>query len=114
MDYRSYLMQMIQNGRVMKFGGTLRIINHNNKRTFSGSTSSPNINYNGTIKKLILDRLDNKIEPLTASFSNLKIGKKKSKKASKKASKRASKRASKKGKGVAKKKISFKPLKFKI
>ncbi len=43
------------------------------KRSFSGSTG---VYSGGTIKKLILDRLDNGIEPLTTSISTLTIGKK--------------------------------------
>jgi hypothetical protein len=48
----------------------------------------------GTVRKLILDRLDNGIEPLTTSVSTLTIGKKYRRKASKKAGKKASKKAS--------------------
>lgn len=140
MNYRGYLMQMAQRGKVIKTGGTLRIINKHpyTKRSFSGSSG---VYSGGTIKKLILDRLDNGIEPLTTSISTLTIGKKYKKKASKKrASRRASKggsikrkaskrksskrkaskrktskrKASKTGGRVARKKLSFRPLKFKI
>jgi len=145
MNYRAYLMQMAQRGKVIKTGGTLRIINKQpyTKRSFSGSSG---VYSGGTIKKLILDRLDNGIEPLTTSVSTLTIGKKYRKKSSKKASKKASKKggsmkrksskrksskrksskrkASKKaskrksskksGGRVARKKRSFKALKFKI
>lgn len=87
MNYRGYLMQMAQRGKVIKTGGTLRIINKTPymKRSFSGSSG---VYSGGTIKKLILDRLDNDIEPLTTSVSTLSIGKKYRKKASKKASKK--------------------------
>jgi len=90
MNYRGYLMQMAQRGKVIKTGGTLRIMNKNPymKRSFSGSSG---VYSGGTIKKLILDRLDNGIEPLTTSVSTLTIGKKYRKKANKKASKKASK-----------------------
>ena len=83
-------MQMAQRGKVIKTGGTLRIMNQEPyiKRSFSGSTGVYN---GGTIRKLILDRLDNGIEPLTTSVSTLTIGKKYRRKTSKKASKKASK-----------------------
>ena len=86
MNYRVYLMQMAQQGKVIKTGGTLRIMNKQPyiKRSHSGSTG---VYSGGTLKKLILDRLDNSIEPLTTSVSTLTIGKKYRKKASKKASK---------------------------
>lgn len=82
MNYRQYLMQMAQQGKVIKTGGTLRIIHKQPyyKRTYSGSTG---VYSGGTVKKLILDRLDNGIEPLTTSVSTLTIGKKYRKKASK-------------------------------
>ena len=75
-------MQMAQQGKVIKTGGTLRIIHKQPyyKRSFSGSSG---VYSGGTIKKLILDRLDNGIEPLTTSVSTLTIGKKYRKKASK-------------------------------
>jgi hypothetical protein len=145
MNYRAYLMQMAQRGKVIKTGGTLRIMNKQpyTKRSFSGSSG---VYSGGTIKKLILDRLDNGIEPLTTSVSTLTIGKKYRKKSSKKASKKASKKggsmkrksskrksskrksskrkASKKaskrksskksGGRVARKKRSFRPIKFKL
>ena len=68
-------MQMAQRGKVIKTGGTLRIIHKQPyyKRTYSGSTG---VYSGGTIKKLILDRLDNSIEPLTTPVSTLTIGKK--------------------------------------
>ncbi len=90
MNYRGYLMQMAQRGKVIKTGGTLRIMNKQPymKRSFSGSSG---VYRGGTIKKLILDRIDNGIEPLTTSVSTLSIGKKYRKKASKKACKKASK-----------------------
>ena len=53
------------------------------KRSFSGSSG---VYSGGTIKKLILDRLDNGIEPLTTSVSTLSIGKKYRKKTSKRIS----------------------------
>jgi hypothetical protein len=89
MNYRGYLMQMAQRGKVIKTGGTLIILNKQpyTKRSFSGSSG---VYSGGTIKKLILDRLDNGIEPLTTSVSTLTIGKKYRKKSSKKASKKAS------------------------
>ena len=89
MNYRAYLMQMAQRGKVIKTGGTLQVMNKQPymKRSFSGSTG---IYTGGTIKKLILDRLENGIEPLTTSISRLTIGKKYQRKASKKASKKAS------------------------
>ena len=148
MNYRAYLMQMAQRGKVIKTGGTLQVMNKQPymKRSFSGSTG---IYTGGTIKKLILDRLDNGIEPLTTSISRLTIGKKYRRKASKKASKRKSSRkaskggsikrkaskrksskrkssrkaskrksskrkASKSGGKVARKKRSFRPIKFKL
>ena len=150
MNYRGYLMQMAQRGQVIKTGGTLLVMNKQpyTKRSFSGSSG---VYSGGTIKKLILDRLDNGIEPLTTSVSTLTIGKKYRKKASKrkaskkaskggsikrksskrksskrksskrksskrKASKKASKRKSSKKSGgrVARKKRSFKALKFKM
>ena len=145
MNYRGYLMQMAQRGKVIKTGGTLRIMNKQpyTKRSFSGSSG---VYSGGTIKKLILDRLDNGIEPLTTSVSTLSIGKKYRKKSSKKASKKASRggsikrksskrksskrksskrksskrkaskrKSSKKSGGrVARKKRSFKALKFKM
>ena len=90
MNYRAYLMQMAQRGKVIKTGGTLLVMNQQpyTKRTFSGSTG---VYSGGTIKKLILDRLNNGIEPLTTSISTLTIGKKYRRKASRKASKKASK-----------------------
>ena len=90
MNYRAYLMQMAQRGKVRKTGGTLRIMNQQPyiKRSFSGSTG---VYSGGTVRKLILDRLDNGIEPLTTSVSTLTIGKKYRRKTSKKASKKASK-----------------------
>jgi hypothetical protein len=90
MSYRVYLMQMAQRGKVIKTGGTLRIMNQQPyiKRSFSGSTG---VYSGGTVRKLILDRLDNGIEPLTTSVSTLTIGKKYRRKTSKKASKKASK-----------------------
>ena len=105
MNYRQYLMQMAQQGKVIFMGGTLRIMNKQPyiKRTHSGSTG---VYSGGTLKKLILDRLDNNIEPLTTSISTLTIGKKYRKKASKKASKggsikrKSSKRKSSKRKDV--------------
>ena len=89
MNYRGYLMQMAQRGKVIKTGGTLLVMNKQpyTKRSFSGSSG---VYSGGTIKKLILDRLDNGIEPLTTSVSTLSIGKKYRKKSSKKASKKAS------------------------
>jgi hypothetical protein len=83
-------MQMAQRGKVIKTGGTLRIMNKQPyiKRSFSGSTG---VYSGGTVKKLILDRLDNGIEPLITSVSTLTIGKKYRRKTSKKASKKASK-----------------------
>ena len=58
MNYRGYLMQMAQRGKVIKTGGTLIILNKQpyTKRSFSGSSG---VYSGGTIKKLILDRLDN-------------------------------------------------------
>ena len=90
MNYRAYLMQMAQRGQVIKTGGTLLVMNKQPyfKRSFSGSSG---VYSGGTIKKLILDRLDNGIEPLTTSVSTLTIGKKYRKKGSKKASRKASK-----------------------
>ena len=87
MNYRGYLMQMAQRGKVIKTGGTLRIMNKQPyiKKSHSGSTG---VYSGGTVRKLILDRLDNGIEPLTTSVSTLSIGKKYRKKASKKASKK--------------------------
>ena len=142
MSYRVYLMQMAQRGKVIKTGGTLRIMNKQPyiKRSFSGSTG---VYSGGTVRKLILDRLDNGIEPLTTSVSTLTIGKKYRRKTSKKASKKASKggsikrkssrkaskrksskrkasrkaskrKSSKSGCKVARKKHSFRPLKFKL
>ena len=66
MSYRVYLMQMAQRGKVIKTGGTLRIMNQQPyiKRSFSGSTG---VYSGGTVRKLILDRLGNGIEPLTTS-----------------------------------------------
>jgi hypothetical protein len=83
-------MQMAQRGKVIKTGGTLRIMNQQPyiKRSFSGSTG---VYSGGTVRKLILDRLDNGIEPLTTSVSTLTIGKKYRRKTSKKASKKTSK-----------------------
>ncbi len=91
MNYRAYLMQMAQRGKVIKTGGTLLVMNKQpyTKRSFSGSSG---VYSGGTIKKLILDRLNNGIEPLTTSVSTLTIGKKYRKKSSKKASKKASKK----------------------
>ena len=68
-------MQMAQRGKVIKTGGTLLVMNQQpyTKRNFSGSTG---VYSGGTIKKLILDRLNNGIEPLTTSVSTLTIGKK--------------------------------------
>ena len=96
MNYRAYLMQMAQLGKVIKTGGTLQIMDNQpyTKRSFSGSTG---VYSGGTIKKLILDRIDNGIEPLTTSVSTLTIGKKYRRKASRKASKKASKKASRGG-----------------
>ena len=73
MNYRGYLMQMAQRGKVIKTGGTLLVMNKQpyTKRSFSGSSG---VYSGGTIKKLILDRLDNGIEPLTTSVSTLTIG----------------------------------------
>ena len=90
MSYRVYLMQMAQRGKVIKTGGTLRIMNQQPyiKRSFSGSTG---VYSGGTVRKLILDRLDNGIEPLTTSVSTLTIGKKYRRKTSKKASKKQAK-----------------------
>ena len=70
MNYRGYLMQMAQRGKVIKTGGTLRIMNKQpyNKRSFSGSSG---VYSGGTIKKLILDRLDNGIEPFRFIHFNL-------------------------------------------
>jgi hypothetical protein len=67
-------MQMAQRGKVIKTGGTLQIMNRQpfRKRYFSDSTG---IYSGGTIKKRILDRLDNGVEPLTTSVSTLTIGK---------------------------------------
>jgi hypothetical protein len=81
---------MAQRGKVIKTGGTLRIMNQQPyiKRSFSGSTG---VYSGGTVRKLILDRLDNGIEPLTTSVSTLTIGKKYRRKTSKKASKKVSK-----------------------
>jgi hypothetical protein len=136
-------MQMAQRGKVIKTGGTLQVMNKQPymKRSFSGSTG---IYTGGTIKKLILDRLENGIEPLTTSISRLTIGKKYQRKASKKSSRKASKggsikrkaskrksskrkssrkaskrksskrKASKSGGKVARKKRSFRPIKFKL
>ena len=89
MNYRGYLMQMAQRGKVIKTGGTLRIMNKHpyTKRTFSGSAG---VYSGGTVRKLFLDRLDNDIEPLRTSVSTLTIGKKYRKKTSKRASKKAS------------------------
>ena len=91
MNYRAHLMQMAQRGKVIKTGGTLLVMNKQpyTKRSFSGSSG---VYSGGTIKKLILDRLNNGIEPLTTSVSTLTIGKKYRKKSSKKASKKASKK----------------------
>ena len=144
MNYRAYLMQMAQRGKVIKTGGTLLVMNKQpyTKRSFSGSSG---VYSGGTIKKLILDRLNNGIEPLTTSISTLTVGKKYRRKASRKASKKASKGGSikrksskrksskrksskrksskrktskkvskKTGGRVARKKRSFKALKFKI
>jgi hypothetical protein len=89
MNYRGYLMQMAQRGKVIKTGGTLRIMNKKpyTKRSFSGSSG---VYTGGTVRKLFLDRLDNDIEPLRTSVSTLTIGKKYRKKTSKRASKKAS------------------------
>ena len=105
MNYRAYLMQMAQRGKVIKTGGTLRIMNKQQytKRSFSGSSG---VYSGGTIKKLILDRLDNGIEPLTTSVSTLSIGKKYRKKSSKKASKKASKKGGSMKRKSSKKKSS--------
>jgi len=91
MNYRAYLMQMAQRRKVIKTGGTLLVINKHPfmKKTFSGSAGVYN---GGTIRKLIIDRLNNGIDPLTTSVSTLTIGKRfKTKKASRKSSKRKSK-----------------------
>jgi hypothetical protein len=125
-------MQMAQRGKVIKTGGALQVIDKKpyTKRSFSGSTG---VYSGGTIKKLIIYRINSGIEPLTTSVSTLTIGKKYRRKASKKTSKKASRKASKRGsikrkaskrkssrkaskKGgkVARKKRSFKPIKFKL
>ncbi len=78
--------------------------------------------YSGsTVRKLILDRLDNGFEPLTTSVSSLTIGTKYRRKASKKTRKKASKGGSIKRKSSKRKaskpkskKRSFRPIKFKI
>ena len=106
MNYRAYLMQMAQRRKVIKTGGTLLVINKHPfmKKTFSGSAGVYN---GGTIRKLIIDRLNNGIDPLTTSASTLSIGKRfKTKKASRKSSKRKSKGGSIKRKSKASKKAS--------
>jgi len=106
MNYRAYLMQMAQRRKVIKTGGTLLVINKHPfmKKTFSGSAGVYN---GGTIRKLIIDRLNNGIDPLTTSVSTLTIGKRfKTKKASRKSSKRKSKGGSIKRKSKASKKAS--------
>ena len=51
MNYRQYLMQMAQQGKVIKMGGTLRIMNKQPyiKRSYSGSTG---VYSGGTLKKI--------------------------------------------------------------
>ena len=107
MDYRRYLMQMVQQGKAIKIGWKLQIINTQPyyKKSFSGSTGV--YSGSGSIKKLIIDRFENDIDPLTTSISTLTIGKKHRKKASKKASKKTSKRKASKG-GSIKRKSSTK------
>ena len=54
MNYRAYLMQMVQRGKAIKTGGKLQVMNRQPyvKRSFSGSTG---IHSGGTVKKLILE-----------------------------------------------------------
>ena len=52
MDYRRYLMQMVQRGKVIKMGGKLHIMNTEPyyKKSFSGSTGV--YSGSGSIKKI--------------------------------------------------------------
>ncbi len=75
MNYRAYLIQMAQRGKIIKTGGTLQVMSHSSIKRGENilgpwvrkylASSKTDTYSGGTIRKLILDRLDNGIEPLT-------------------------------------------------